>query len=142
MAFGLTRAEFYSTPIEEPVSSRRIQRARLVITGLAADVDLDLGDNGGTFWTAVTGSSPGDEALQAMKDIATKAEQLSLVASEELIDRQEVAATSGATEYTIAVQDKRPNIGFHAASAPTSYQVILEWELKEGQIPVEGAFTA
>lgn len=73
MAFAISRFEAYGVAIDEPITKKFIQRAVLNITGLATDIDLDLGDNTGTFFTAVGATEPGLTALKALKDIQLRA---------------------------------------------------------------------
>lgn len=73
MAFALTEFQSYGIEAEEAVNKRYKQVAILTITAANTDVDLDIGDYSGTFWTAVSGSEPGTTALQAIKDIQTRA---------------------------------------------------------------------
>lgn len=73
MTFALTEFQSYGIEAEEAVNKRYKQVAILTITAANTDVDLDIGDYSGTFWTAVSGSEPGTTALQAIKDIQTRA---------------------------------------------------------------------
>lgn len=72
MAFALTKFEAMGVEIDEVVTKRFLQRSVMYITGLATDVDLDIGDYSGTFWTAVGATEPGETALAALKDIVSK----------------------------------------------------------------------
>ncbi len=73
MAFALTDFQSYGIEAEEAVNKRYKQVAIFSITALNTDVDLDIGDYSGTFWTAVSGSEPGTTALKAIKDIQIRA---------------------------------------------------------------------
>lgn len=94
MAFALTKAVAYGIEAEEAVNKRYKQVLQLTITAANTDTALDLGDYAGTFWDAVDGSTPGDEALAAIKSINTKAAQLIKVASEPLLSRQVIDPTT------------------------------------------------
>lgn len=74
MTFALTKIRAYGIEAEEAVSKRYKQTLILNITGANTDVDLDIGDYSGTFWTAVGGTEPGITALKAVKDIQVAAD--------------------------------------------------------------------
>lgn len=73
MAFALTAFVADGQEMDEAVTKRFRQRAVFTITAANTDVDLDIGDYSGTFWTAVGGSTVGAKALLAIKDIQTRA---------------------------------------------------------------------
>jgi hypothetical protein len=66
MAFALTSMKAYGIEAEEPLNKDYKQFVELNITGLATDVDLDIGDyTSGTFWTAIGTTSDQAKALLA-----------------------------------------------------------------------------
>lgn len=73
MTFALTEFQSYGIEAEEAVNKRYKQVAIFTITAANTDVDLDIGDYSGTFWTAVSATEPGTTALKAVKDIQTRA---------------------------------------------------------------------
>ncbi len=73
MTFALTSFAAYGVERDEGLTNLFHQYARFTITAANTDVDLDLGDYSGTFWTAVGGTAPGITALQAMKNINIRA---------------------------------------------------------------------
>lgn len=75
MAFALQSIKAYGVEAEEPLNKDYRQFLELNITGLATDVDLDIGDyTGGTFWTAIgTTSDQAKALLLALKAIQIKA---------------------------------------------------------------------
>lgn len=73
MAFALTKFEAFGTEVDEALTKQFVQEAVFTMTGQNTDVDLDIGDYSGTFWTAVGGTAPGITALKAIKDIQTRA---------------------------------------------------------------------
>lgn len=73
MAYAMQSVQVYGIEAEEPVNKRYRQCAILAFTGLNTDIDLDIGDYSGTFWTAVGGTEPGTTALKAIKDIQQRA---------------------------------------------------------------------
>jgi hypothetical protein len=144
MAFALTKFQARGVDIAGPSNKRGIQQVVLNITGAAADVDLDIGDDAGTFWTAAkadsTYGSLATKALEVLQNIVANASSLVAVKSEQLIDRIQIAAVSGAGEYSLAVVNTRPNIAFNAADGETSYEIILEYELDDKQYPVVATY--
>ncbi len=73
MTFALASFRAYGVEAEEPVNNKYKQVLELNITGANTDVAYDVGTYAGTFWTAVGGTSPGADALLAIKDIQTRA---------------------------------------------------------------------
>ena len=73
MTFALTAFVADGQEMDEAVTRRFRQRAVFTITAANTDVDLDIGDYTGTFWTAVGGTEPGTGALKAIKDIQLRA---------------------------------------------------------------------
>lgn len=137
MAFALAKVRAYGVEAEEALNKRYRQFYILDITAANTDTDLDLSDNSGTFWSAVDGSEPGDTALATLKDIVTRSDALIAVKSEPLLSKVQVGTVSGAGEYSVAVTGKRPDVAFNSGDAPTSYIVVLEYLLKDGEYPVE-----
>lgn len=78
MTFEITKVQCYGQEAEEPVNKRYRQFMNLTLTAANTDVDLDLGDNQtgslGTFWDAVDSTTIGANALIAIQDIVTRAE--------------------------------------------------------------------
>ncbi len=141
MAFGLTSFVAYGVEAEECVNKRYMQRVVMKITSATSDVDLDVGDAGGTFWAAVgiSAGSAGAKALQALKDITTKALGGKCIRADidALLGRVKAAATSGAA-YTLAQDTYGPTGAFAASSGiDTSGVIVIEWPLKDGEEPVQ-----
>lgn len=140
MAFALTRVQAYGLEAEEPVNKRYTQRMILSITAANTDVDLDLGDYAGTFWSTVGGSEPGDTALQAIKDVQTRALSLVNIGGDAILNKLRVATATSAGEWSADMNGTNthlPDIAFVSGDAPTSYVVVLDWVLKAGEVPVE-----
>lgn len=214
MTFALTKARLYGVTIDEPVRKRAIQRAYLKITAANTDTDMDLGDTGGTFWTAaVAADSTAANVRTALHALDTKAQSFLGVRGEELVDRfrddgvngfsivaagefttaggdtDETIPVSGAlatdialvtlhtaggtprtvvdasassdqidvdmsddpstdhvlsylllrarpgTNYRVSIQNNLPNLTFQSGSGETEYNLVLEWELKDGELP-------
>lgn len=138
MAFALTKFRAYGQ-LPDGASTRRRQMAELTITAAAADVDLDISDSGGTFWTAALADSDyGDlaqSALTFLTNIAGASEGLIAVDSEDLLGRVKVASVSGAGQYELAVNSKLPDLTYNAGDGPTSQTLVLEWALNDSQMP-------
>ena len=143
MAFALTGFASYGINTAGPSQKRGIQRATLYITGLVTDVDLDLGDDSGVFWTEAQANSTYGElatkALDVLNKIEDRCTSLLAVKSEQLIDRLQAAAAAG-TSYVLTVQAKRPNIEFAAGQGETAYQIDIEWLLNNFQFPIVSSF--
>lgn len=96
MAFALTKYEARSLDIASPTYKRGIQQVVLDITGTSADVDLDLGDDSGTFWTAAQANTTYGElakkALASLKRIVDQAQALVSVESQELLTKNQIVA--------------------------------------------------
>lgn len=133
MSFALVAFHARGVEITSPSNKRGIQQVVLDITATANDVDLDVGDDGGTFWTAaIADSTYGELATQALDILqAIVAQSAAFVgcASQQLIDRVQVAALTGAGQYTLAVVNSRPNIAVDAADGETSWKLILTYEM-------------
>lgn len=143
MAFALTGFASYGVNVVGPSQKRGIQRATLYITGLVTDVDLDIGDDSGTFWTEAQANSTygalATKALDVLGKIEDQSTALLAVKSEQLLDRLQAAAAAG-TSYVLTVQAKRPNIEFAAGQAETAYQIDIEWLLNNFQFPIVSSF--
>lgn len=143
MAFALTGFASYGVNVVGPSQKRGIQRATLYITGLVTDVDLDLGDDSGTFWTEAQANSTYGELATKSLDVLNKIEDRSTaviaVKSQQLIDRLQAAAAAG-TSYVLTTQGKRPNIEFAAGQGETAYQIDIEWLLNNFQFPLVSSF--
>lgn len=140
MSFAITRARFYGINSEGPSYVRGVQVLELDISAAATDVDMDIGDDTpGTFWTAaVANAATGAMAstilarLQALDDYAT----FLSVASKQLADRIPKASAPGAGEYTLALENERPNLTFSAADGETAWKLVITWTLPDAQQPI------
>lgn len=140
MAFALTAFTARQIDIASPQYKGGIQEIVMKITGLTSDVDLDIGDAGGTFWTAAQANTTYGEmaakALDIMDRLSDQVDGLVAVESPQLLDRVQVASPSGAGQYSLAIDVLGPNILFNAADGETSYLIILRYEMKSGQVPI------
>lgn len=146
MAFALTKAEFRSVAHQNPSFKRGIQEIVFTITGANTDIDLDIGDASGTFWTAAQANS----TYGAMAALVL-AKLQAVVASSERLRRWEcpelqatayvqVASAPGASQYSLTTDTYGPDILLNSGTAPTSYHVYLVFELAAGQFPVTAAY--
>lgn len=142
MAFALTRLRAWGNKIQTESPLRGEQFVELRLTGANTDVDCDIGDDAGVFWTdALADATYGDlaaAALTTLQAIVAQAAQLTAVESAELITRTKVlvADVDAASEYAITVVNDRPNILFITTDAPTAWKVQLRYTLDDGQFPI------
>lgn len=140
MAFALTRMEAYQEVVGSTSRKRGIQGVDLYITGTVADVDLDIGDYSGTFWTAALANSTlgnvATTALSTIQKIVAQVESLDEVNSQQLLDRIKIATVAGAGEYSLAIQNTLPNIAFFAGDGETSIFLRLKFTCVDGQFPI------
>lgn len=92
MTFALSQVRAFGIESEEAISKRYIQAMVLNITAANTDIDLDLGDYSGTFWTAVSGSAA-TAALSALKSIQLKAESFWKVGGTSIAGYQQADAS-------------------------------------------------
>ena len=139
MTFALTSFECYGAYRDEPLTNLAHQYARFTYTAANTDVDLDIGDYSGTFWTAVGGTAPGITALKAIKDINVRAKTYLSVGGNAIAAKyQGAAAASGV--YTVAMDSTNtnlPNYLFASGDAPTSATIEICWLLKGSEQPVK-----
>lgn len=100
MAFALTKFSARGIDIAGPSYKRGIQQVVLDITGTSADIDLDLGDDSGTFWTAAqangTYGALATKALEILKKIVAQSVALVGVDSQQLATRNVLVALDSA----------------------------------------------
>ncbi len=93
MTIALTSFIADGVEVDEAVTKRFRQRAIFTITAANTDVDIDIGDYTGTFWTAVGGSVVGAKALLAIKDINTRARCFNKLGGSGVADRVQADAS-------------------------------------------------
>ncbi len=79
MAFALTGFEAFPIVVQGAQPRRAIQRVVLHATGTTSDVDLDIGDNTGTFWGAADSTDLGAAALADLQAIVAQSSNLCYV---------------------------------------------------------------
>ena len=129
MAFALTSLKTYGVDINEPVRKRQLQVCEFKITGTTADVDLDIGDVGGTFWTAAANA----DALKAWKDVLASAENLISLESYDLKKNFVPAGSAaiGAGLVKFNGTQLAPEILMNATEGLTSYTITFTYSLKD-----------
>lgn len=134
MAFALTSFMADGYKLSGPQPQRQTQKLIFGITGLTTDVDLDIGDLSGTFWTAaVANATYGAMATSVRAWITANYSNWAAVSKvfvQELFDRVQAAAASGAA-YAQALNSttKLPEYTFAASNGETVYTVVVELEM-------------
>lgn len=137
MAFALTGFKCDGVLYAGPTRQRAIQQAHFYITAANTDVDLDIADASGTFWTAAiadaTYGSMASAALSKLQLLIPGVSALQSVTSETLASygRVKAGGSAGANEYVVDITGNLPNISFHSGDAPTSQVLILTWSLAD-----------
>lgn len=140
MAFALTSFFCDGTRYSGPGPYRATETAVFTVTGLVTDVDFDIGDYSGTFWTdAVANSRYGAMAALVKTQLQKLDDQVLAVCriyTPELADRVQANATS-TTDYTLSIDatSKLPIYTFAASNGETAYTVFVEWLLKVNMLP-------
>lgn len=146
MAFALVAYHARGVDIQGPSYKRGIQQVVLDITATTADVDLDIGDDSGTFWTDCLADSTygtlAEKAQESLQRIVAQSAALLGVQSEQLIDRVQVGTVSGAGEFELAVENTRPNIAVNAADGEESWKIVLTYELNNYSFPEIASYGA
>ena len=139
MAIALTSFRAYGEYNADTTPIRGLQCAKFVITAAAADVDYDIDDFTGNFWTAVSATDLGAGAKAWMRSHYQGIDKLVAVEGNFVQGYLRGAAT-GAGVYTQAVSNELPDIQFNAADGPTAMTLILKWTLTDGQVPLTASF--
>ncbi len=144
MAFALVGFQARSYSMGSAAKVKAVQQVVLDITGSASDVDLDIGDDSGTFWTAALADASygalASSALVVLQNVASQSAALVAVESEQLLDKVQSAAAAATGEYALAIDDLGPNITFHTGEGDDAYKIILVWELNDNILPVTASY--
>lgn len=142
MTFALT--SFFADGVRYmgPGLVRATQSYAFTITGAVTDVDLDLGDATGTFWTAATANGTyGTMATQVLSRVEALTAQYDYVKTvfvPELFGRVQVEASpTGTTEYTQVLDSGLllPDYGFGTSGGVTSCTVVVDYQLEPNMLP-------
>jgi len=138
MAFAITKCKAYGIQSGAATRSKGIQVVELELTGTTSDVDMDLGDDDGTFWGDVETSSPTvyANALALFQKIGAGALGFLDIKGPQLFDRVQVASLTTTGQILKAVEENRPNISFNAADGEETYQLVLTWMCGQSFSPV------
>jgi hypothetical protein len=143
MAFALTAWKGYPRPIDQGTIKRWEHVVEFKITGLVGDVDLDIGDLAGNFWTAaIADATYGDYATAAVAYLGSLYPKLSSVtyASPELGGAyvKVLAGPALPGEYAVILNATTgmPEIAFTAGAAPTALTLRFECALKTSEWPL------
>ena len=140
MAFALTAFEAFPIATEGPQPRRAVQRIVFHATGLAADIDLDVGEYAGTFWTAaladVTTGELATAVLAEVQRIVAQADYRTGLYTESIEDARVRASTAGAGVYSLDFTNKLPNYLFNAANALLTYKIVVDFQLSVNILPV------
>jgi hypothetical protein len=144
MAFALTSFFADGNPYCGPGVEKAVQRVILTATGTTADIDLDIGDDTGTFWTAAlangTYGTMATSALDILQKIISQSTTWQAVYSPEIDASGVRAAAASGTAYTLTFQNSRPNYLFDTAQGLTAYTIVIDYLLKPTIPPTVIAF--
>jgi len=147
MAFAVTDYKAYGVDISEPVTKRAVQHLEMTITGLAADVDMDIGDQSGAFWTAAEADGTYGATATACKaviaDIETKAAHRISFFLKGVTDLKKLIEDGGTTagdDYYLSGTTVMPEITIHTAEGLTSYKLHLAVALDDEERAVRAGF--
>jgi len=145
MAFALT--SFYAGGVKEMTANpvQAYQRYIFTVTGLAADVALDIGNFSGTFWTAALANTTLVNATTTLGQMAgdvrsfldnhkgALAHTIGIYVPQ-IFGRAFAAAASGVI-YTRSIDatTKLPIFTFAAANGELAYTVMVDYALVPGQ---------
>lgn len=137
MAFGVTALKAFGTEAYQGNRKQFVQYLEMDITGLAADVILDIGDVGGTFWTSV--GAPGAAKAKAVAEIFSRVDKHLSLSVPQLLAKTQVTsgATVATTQYKVASpQSTSFTITIFAGEGLTAYSLAMSWTLKPNRDPV------
>jgi hypothetical protein len=144
MAFALTAAYIYPELIKSPVANRHAnQIIELEFTGLATDLDLDVGDLAGTFWSAADNAAMGAAVLAAITLLYPQFSLRGCVAlqSVQLLPRLSAAAiTTNSYVLTVNSTTLLPEIALNTAEGITIGQLRMVCPLNNGQLGMTAVY--
>lgn len=141
MSFALTSFFADGVRFSGPGLIRATQQYQFNITAAATDVDLDIGDVTGTFWTAaIANTTYGEMATQVLAQVNRLYSQFSSVKQvfvPQLFDRIQVASSPTGVQFTQELDSTTllPNYGFGASQGETAYTVFVEYMLDPNILP-------
>ncbi len=141
MTFALTSFVADGVKFQGPGPYRAIETYALTITAAATDVDLDLGDTTGTFWTAAQADSTyGEMATQVLSWIEQHEGQIQAVKNlfvPELVPLTPVLSLAATGTYTVDLNATTflPDYTFYTAGGLTAYTVFVDYLLNPNTLP-------
>lgn len=140
MTFALTSFFADGVRFTGPGPYRATQRYVFTATAAATDVDFDLGDSTGTFWTAAQADATyGTMAAQALDFIeagVSGIQNMSSLFTPQIAGYALVRSLSATGTYTLSINStlQLPDYTFHTAGGTTAYTVCVD-SLLEPNIP-------
>jgi hypothetical protein len=143
MTFAVTRCVATGAYNSDTVKNRGLQRVELTCTAAATDVAYDIATTGGTFWTAVGGTAPGNSAKALLFALVGTAYAGKLVGVRGTFAQAYLrGATAASGVYTQSVTGELPIITFDTANGPTSIIIVLDFVLPLGVAPITADYAA
>lgn len=146
MTFALTSFFADGVRFTGPGLVRASQKYSFTITAAATDVDLDIGDVTGTFWTAAqadaTYGTMATQVLTAVTGFEANCTALESLFTPEIAGYALVRSLSATGTYTLDIDatTKLPNYTFHTAGGVTAYNVFVEYQLEPNILPKNFSF--
>lgn len=137
MAYALQSFLATGYQLAGPQPQRQTQKLIFGITGTTSDVDLDIGDLSGAFWTAAIADTTYGELASAVHAWLTANypnwAATSNVFVQELFGRVQAAAASGAAYVRLLnATTGLPEFVFDAANGVAAATVVVEVEMVDG----------
>jgi len=146
MAFALTKAQFRSVSFQNPAYKAGVQEVVLIVTGATTDIDLDIGDIAGTFWTAaILNATYGAMSALVLAQLQAVVANASYFRNFNCAQLQcsaylQAASAPGATQYSLTTDTYGPNLLMASGTAPIAYNIHLFYELAAGAFPISANY--
>ncbi len=132
MTFALTSFCADGVQFNGPGQYRGIQTYIFTATAAATDVDFDLGDPTGTFWTAAVADSTygtmATQVLQAVTGFEGNIQAVKSVFTPEIAGFTQVLSLAATDTYTLSIDTTTflPYYTFYTAGGTTAYTVFVD----------------
>lgn len=143
MSWKVVAGHFYASESSKATGPFCSQTLEMVISGVDADVALDLDNASGTFWTAAnadgTYGAVAKAVYAALQKIQMSAASLHSWGGNFSLYRPRGATASASTGMFTAnynSTNKTPNFTFDTANGPCGTNIILTWGMKPGFQPM------
>jgi hypothetical protein len=143
MPFAITQFRTFSRPSYEAVTAQFTQVAEFTITRAATDVQLDIGDVAGTFWTQAGAGVPtaiGPQALLHWRSIVQKSRNIVSVQAAQVFETKTKVTAAPATNQYRLTQATAPTLRvdlFSGDATPATITFVVEVSLSSGELPVK-----